>query len=66
MICVLIVDDEVLVCAGLWMILLVVDDLEVVVEVEDGVDVVEVVCVHRSDVVFMDIWMLWLDGLCAT
>ena len=62
----LIVDDEALVRAGLKMILESADDLLVVAEADDGADAVEMVRLHRPDVVLMDIRMPRLDGLAAT
>jgi DNA-binding NarL/FixJ family response regulator len=62
----LLVDDELLVRAGLRFILESAADLEVVGEVEDGTAVVAAVRRAQPDVVLMDIRMPRADGLVAT
>ncbi len=62
---VLIVDDEVMVCAHLRTILEAAEDLSVVGEAYDGAEAVEAVIRHRPDVVLMDLHMPGLDGLAA-
>jgi len=63
---VLLVDDEVLVRAGLRMIIETSDDMEVVGEADDGATAVDAVTRRRPDVVLMDIRMPRLDGVSAT
>ena len=63
---VLLVDDEMLVRAGLRMIVESAPDLTVAGEVEDGAGVVDAVRRDRPDVVLMDIRMPGLDGHAAT
>lgn len=66
MIKVVLVDDEVLVRAGVRAILDSDPDIEVVAEAGDGREAVDVVRAHRPDVVLMDIRMPSLDGIAAT
>ncbi len=63
---VVIVDDDPLVRAGLRMMLGGPDGVDVVAEGDDGDRAVELVGLHRPDVVLMDIRMSRLDGLAAT
>ena len=63
---VLLVDDEMLVRAGLRMIVESAPDLTVAGEVEDGAGVVDAVRRERPDVVLMDIRMPGMDGHAAT
>lgn len=63
---IVIVDDEMLVRAGLRMILESASDLRVVGEAGDGADAVAAVEMYRPDVVLMDIRMPRVDGLEAT
>ncbi|MFI9429548.1 MULTISPECIES: response regulator transcription factor [Streptosporangium] len=63
---VLIVDDDVLIRAGLSLILGGAGDLVVVGEAADGSEVPGLVAEHRPDVVLMDIRMPGVDGLTAT
>jgi DNA-binding NarL/FixJ family response regulator len=65
-ICVLVVDDDALVRAGLTMLLAGADDIEIVGEAADGSQVEQAVAEHRPDVVLMDIRMPGMDGLAAT
>ena len=63
---VLIVDDDALVRAGLTMLLVGVDDVEIVGEAADGSEAERAVTEHQPDVVLMDIRMPGIDGLAAT
>jgi len=63
---VLLVDDQVLVRAGLRALLDSEDGIEVVGEAGDGAAAVSAVAEHRPDVVLMDIRMPGMDGIEAT
>jgi len=65
-ICVLVVDDDALVRAGLTMILAGAGDVEIVGEAADGSEAERAVTEHQPDVVLMDIRMPGIDGLAAT
>ena len=65
-VCVLVVDDDPLVRAGLVMMLGGAPDLRVVGEAGDGTQVLAMVDRHAPDVVLMDIRMSAMDGLAAT
>jgi DNA-binding NarL/FixJ family response regulator len=65
-VCVLVVDDDPLVRAGLAMILDTTPDITMVGEAADGTEVARAVDAYRPDVVLMDIRMPRLDGLTAT
>lgn len=62
---VLIADDQAMIRTGFEMILGAEDDMEVVGTASDGVEALEMVALHRPDVVLMDIRMPRLDGLDA-
>ncbi|GAA3528065.1 response regulator transcription factor [Aeromicrobium panaciterrae] len=66
MIRVVLVDDQALLRAGFRALLDAEDDIEVVAEASDGREALEVVALHRPDVVLMDIRMPGVDGLEAT
>jgi DNA-binding NarL/FixJ family response regulator len=63
---VLLADDHSLVRAGLRALLQGVSGLEVVAEAGDGREALQLIGVHRPDVVLMDIMMPELNGLDAT
>ncbi|GGF56813.1 LytR/AlgR family response regulator transcription factor [Alteromonas lipolytica] len=58
----IIVDDEPLARAGLRIRLEKFDDVEVVVECQNGLDAVSMISQHRPDLVFLDIQMPGLNG----
>jgi DNA-binding NarL/FixJ family response regulator len=60
------VDDQALVRAGFRMILDAESDIEVIGEAGDGLEAVEFVRLHGTDVVLMDVRMPNLDGIEAT
>jgi DNA-binding NarL/FixJ family response regulator len=62
---VVLADDEDLVRSGLRMILGSAGDIEVVAECDDGLQVAELVRLHRPHVVLLDIRMRTTDGLAA-
>lgn len=66
MIRVLIADDQEMVRAGFRMILESQEDIEVVADVNNGIDAVRIAKEQRPDVCLMDIRMPGLDGLEAT
>ncbi|MBU2670781.1 response regulator transcription factor [Actinoplanes bogorensis] len=63
---VVVVDDQVMVRAGVCAIVGSQDDLEVVGEAGDGASAVSLVSRERPDVVLMDVRMPGMDGLTAT
>jgi DNA-binding NarL/FixJ family response regulator len=63
---VVLADDQVLLRAGLRMLLDAEDDIEVVGEAEDGATAIELTREHFPDVILMDIRMPNVDGLAAT
>ena len=63
---VLLVDDHTLVRAGIRKLLENIDGIQVVAEADDGSQVVELVRVHRPDLVLMDISMKTQNGIDAT
>ncbi|MDT0492586.1 response regulator [Streptomyces sp. NPDC012600] len=62
---VLLADDQEIVRTGMAMILSAEDDIDVVAHAQDGLQALEMVTLHRPDVVLMDIRMPRLDGLDA-
>jgi two-component system, NarL family, response regulator LiaR len=63
---VLLVDDHAVVRSGLSKFLLVNQDLEMVGEACDGAEAVNMVSLHKPDVVLMDLMMPGVDGITAT
>ena len=63
---VLLVDDHAVVRSGLSKFLLVNPDLEMVGEACDGAEAVNMVSLHKPDVVLMDLMMPGVDGITAT
>lgn len=63
---VLLADDEALIRAGLRLVLVHADDIEVIAETDNGAAAVDLAVRHRPDVVLMDIRMPGMDGLTAT
>ncbi|MFC4534854.1 response regulator [Sphaerisporangium dianthi] len=63
---VLIVDDDALVRAGLWMMLDGIHGIAVVGEAADGAEVPAAADAHSPDVVLMDLRMPRVDGIAAT
>jgi NarL family two-component system response regulator LiaR len=63
---VLLVDDHAVVRSGLTKFLMVNKDLELVGEASDGAEAVQMVSLHKPDVVLMDLMMPGVDGITAT
>jgi DNA-binding NarL/FixJ family response regulator len=63
---VVIVDDQMIVRAGVARILAPEDGFQVVAECDDGDQVVDAVATHHPDVVLMDVRMRRIDGVSAT
>lgn len=63
---ILLVDDHTVVRSGLSKFLLVNKDLKLVGEAADGAEAVQMVSLHRPDVVLMDLMMPGMDGITAT
>jgi len=63
---VLIVDDHAVVRSGLGKFLLVNPDMKLVGEASDGAEALQLVALHRPDVVLIDLMMPVLDGITAT
>jgi DNA-binding NarL/FixJ family response regulator len=66
MVRVLVVDDQVLIRAGLAALLRLAPGIEVVAEVDSGAEAVRLAAQHRPDVVLMDIRMHDMSGIEAT
>ena len=63
---VLLVDDHAVVRSGLLRFLMVTKDLKLVGEASDGAEAVQLVSLHKPDVVLMDLMMPGTDGITAT
>lgn len=62
----IIVDDHAVVRSGLNKFLKVNKDLQLVAEASDGAEAVQMVSLHKPDVVLMDLMMPGMDGITAT
>ena len=60
---ILLVDDHAVVRSGLSKFLMVNKDLKLVGEASDGAEAVQMVSLHRPDIVLMDLMMPAMDGL---
>lgn len=63
---ILLADDHAVVRSGLSKFLKVNKDLQLVGEASDGAEAVEMVSLHKPDVVLMDLMMPGMDGITAT
>ena len=63
---ILLVDDHAVVRSGLSLFITVNKDLELVGEASDGMEAVQMVSLHKPDVVLMDLMMPGMDGIAAT
>lgn len=63
---ILLVDDHAVVRSGLSKFLMVNPDLELVGEASDGAEALQMVSLHKPDVVLMDLMMPGMDGITAT
>jgi NarL family two-component system response regulator LiaR len=63
---VLLVDDHAVVRSGLVKFLLVNKDFELVGEASDGAEAIQMVALHKPDIVLMDLMMPGMDGITAT
>ena len=63
---VLLVDDHAVVRSGLSKFLMVNKDLKLVGEASDGAEAVQMVSLHKPDIVLMDLMMPGMDGISAT
>lgn len=63
---ILLVDDHAVVRSGLSKFLMVNKDLKLVAEASDGNEAVQMVSLHKPDVVLMDLMMPGMDGITAT
>jgi len=63
---ILLVDDHAVVRSGLSKFLMVNKDLKLIGEASDGAEAVQMVSLHKPDVVLMDLMMPGMDGITAT
>jgi len=63
---ILLVDDHTVVRSGLSKFLMVNKDLKLVGEASDGAEAVQMVSLHKPDIVLMDLMMPGVDGIAAT
>jgi two-component system, NarL family, response regulator LiaR len=63
---ILLVDDHAVVRSGLSKFLMVNKDLKLVGEASDGNEAIQMVALHKPDVVLMDLMMPGVDGITAT
>jgi NarL family two-component system response regulator LiaR len=63
---ILLVDDHNVVRSGLAKFLMVNKDLKLVGEASDGAEAIQMVSLHKPDVVLMDLMMPGMDGITAT
>lgn len=63
---ILLVDDHTVVRSGLAKFLMVNKDLKLVGEASDGAEAIQMVSLHKPDVVLMDLMMPGTDGITAT
>ena len=63
---ILLVDDHTVVRSGLSKFIMVNKDLKLVGEASDGHEAVQMVSLHKPDVVLMDLMMPGMDGIAAT
>jgi len=63
---ILLVDDHAVVRSGLSKFLMVNKDLKLVGEASNGIEAIQMVSLHKPDVVLMDLMMPEMDGITAT
>ena len=63
---ILLVDDHAVVRSGLSKFLMVTKDLKLVGEASDGSEALQMVSLHKPDIVLMDLMMPGTDGITAT
>jgi two-component system, NarL family, response regulator LiaR len=63
---ILLVDDHTVVRSGLGKFIMVNKDLKLIGEASDGAEAIQMVALHKPDVVLMDLMMPGVDGITAT